>query len=130
MEKTSRQRWVEQISQHRKRCQKILAISRSIRYVGLINEYGRTMTGIIKPGTNVFLKSEPARNEFFLISTLLSMRRTNDYAIGELDFAVFKHNKVTLLAFQRKEGIYYVSVNKNVATNSLSKIISKIKKLI
>ena len=130
MVKTPSEKWQEGISSYRKKCQKILLVSHSIRYAGLINEYGRTMTGIIKPGTNIFLKSEPARNEFFLISTLLSMRRTNGYSIGDLDFAMFKHSKVTLLAFQRKEGIYYVSVNKNVSPNSLSKIISKIKKLI
>jgi len=130
MVKTPSEKWQEDISSHRRKCQKILLVSKSIRYVGLINEYGRTMTGIIKPGINIFLKSESARNEFFLISTLLSMRKANDYAIGNLDFAMFKHNKVTLLAFQRKEGIYYVSVNKNIPTNSLSKIISEIKKLI
>ena len=130
MAKTPSEKWQEDISIYRKKCQNILLISQSIRYVGLINEYGRTMTGIIKSGTNILLKSESARNEFFLISTLLSMRRSNDYAIGNLDFAMFKHNKVILIAFQRKEGIYYVSVNKNVPPNSLSKIIYKIKKLI
>ena len=130
MIKTPAEKWQQDISIHRKKCQKILLSSKSVRYVGLINEYGRTLTGIIRPGINIFLKSEPARNEFFLISTLLSMRKINDYAIGDLDFAVFKHSKVTLIAFQRKEGIYYVSVNKNVPPNSLSKIISKIKKLI
>ncbi len=130
MVKTPAEKWQEDISVYRKKCQKILLTSQSIRYVGLINEYGRTMTGIIKPGTKIFLKSEPARNEFFLISTLLSMRRSNDYAIGSLDCAIFKHDKITLVVFQRKEGIYYVSVNKNLALDPLDKIISKIKKLI
>jgi hypothetical protein len=130
MVKTPSEKWQEDISIYRKKCQKILLASQSIRYVGLINEYGRTMTGIIKPSTKILLKSEFARNEFFLISTLLSMRRSNNYAIGYLDFAMFKHNKVTLIVFQRKEGIYYVSVNKNVSPDSLSKIISKIKNLI
>lgn len=130
MVKTPSEKWQEDISTYRKKCQNILLTSKSIRYVGLINEYGRTLTGIIKPGTKIFLKSEPARNEFFLISTLLSMRRSNDYAIGNLDFVMFKHNKVTLMAFQRKEGIYYVSINKGITQDALSKIISKIKKLI
>jgi len=130
MTKTPAEKWQEDISVYRKKCQKILLASQLIRYVGLINEYGRTLTGIIKPGTHLFLKSEPARNEFFIISTLLSMRRLNDYAIGNLDFAIFKHNKVTVIAFERKEGIYYVSVNKNVTLDSLTKIIKKIKKLV
>lgn len=130
MAKTPAEKWQEGISIYRKKCQKILLVSQSIRYVGLINEYGRTLTGMIKPSTRLFLKSEPARNEFFIISTLLSMRRLNDYAIGNLDFAIFKHNKVTVIAFERKEGIYYVSVNKNVTLDSLTKIINKVKKLV
>ena len=130
MTRTPSEKWQEDISIYRKKCQNILLVSQSIRYVGLINEYGRTMTGIIKPDTKIFLKSESARNEFFLISTLLSMRRSNDHAIGNLDFAIFKHNKVTLIAFLRKGYIYYISVNKDVPQDSLSKIISKIRKLI
>lgn len=104
--------------------------SKSIRYVGLINEYGRTLTGIIRPGTKIYLKSEPARNEFFIISTLLTMRRSNDDSIGDMDCAIFKHDKVTLIAFQRKEGIYYISLDRNVTLDSLDKIINKINKLI
>ncbi len=130
MAKTPSEKWQEDISIYRRKCQKILLVSQSIRYVGLINEYGRTMTGIIRPNTKILLKSESARNEFFLISSLLSMRRSNDYTIGYLDFVMFKHNKVTLIVFQRKEGIYYVSVNKNVSPDSLSKIIRKINNLI
>jgi len=128
--KTPSEKWQEDISIYRKKCQKILLSSRSIRYVGLINEYGRTLTGIIKPGTKIYLKSESARNEFFLISTLLSMRSTNDRAIGNMDYAIFKHDKVTLIAFQRKEGIYYVSVDKRTSLDSMGKLINKIKNLI
>jgi hypothetical protein len=130
MIKTPAEKWQEDISIYRKKCQKILLSSKWVRYVGLINEYGRTLTGIIRPGTKIYLKSEPARNEFFLISTLLTMRRSNDNAIGSMDCSIFKHDKVTLIAFQRKEGIYYISVDKNLTLVSLDKIISKIKKLI
>ncbi|MBI3622483.1 hypothetical protein HY212_00185 [Candidatus Pacearchaeota archaeon] len=130
MVKTPSEKWQADISIHRKKCQKILLSSKSVRYVGLINEYGRTLTGIIRPDTKIYLKSEPARNEFFLISTLLTMRRSNDNAIGIMDCAIFKHDKVTFIAFQRKEGIYYISVDQKVSLDSLSKIINKIKKLI
>lgn len=130
MEKSPAKKWQGNITEYRKKCQKILLLSKSIRYVGLINKYGRTMTGIIRPGTNVFLKAGQAGTEFFLVSTLLSMRQENNSAIGMMDFAIFKHLKVTLVAFQRKEGTYYVSFSKNMTLASLLKIIGKIKKLI
>ena len=50
MAKTPEQKWKENIIQYRKKCQRILKISKSIRYVGVINQYGRTLTGIIRPG--------------------------------------------------------------------------------
>src|SRR5574338_662900 len=130
MTKTPNQKWADEIVAHRKKCQGILLISPAIRYVGLINEYGRTLTGIIKQGTTPLLKPTQVRNEFFLISTLLSMRSNNYLAIGDMDYAIFKHKKVTLLAFSKKEGTYYISLDPNVSFDLLSEIIGKIKKLI
>ncbi len=128
--KTPNQKWNEQIAKHRNHCQKIMEISKSIRYVGLINEYGRTLTGIIRPGLSTLLSNEPARNEFFLASTMLSMRNKANTVIGNMDSATFRHQKVTLVLFQRKEGIYYVSINKSVTPDAVNGIITKIKKII
>lgn len=130
MQKTPSQKWTEQITHYRKKCQAILELSKSIRYVGLINEYGRTLTGIFRPGLATLLSNEPARNEFFLISTMLTMRTKASIALGNLDSAILKHDKVTVAVFQRKEGIYYVSINKSVTPDAVNKIITKIKKII
>ncbi len=130
MQKTPSQKWTEQIAQHRRKCQDIMELSKSIRYVGLINEYGRTLTGIFRPGLNVLLSNEPARNEFFLVSTMLAMRSKASPAIGNMDSAVLRHDKVTIIIFQRKEGIYYTSVNKIVPPDAVNKIVAKIKKII
>ena len=124
------QKWNEEISTYKKKCQRILDLSSSIRYVGLINQYGRTLTGIIRTGTGILLKSESARNEFFLVSTLFNMRNKIDAAIGKMNYATFKHDKVTLLVFQSKDGIYYVSLNSNITPVMTVKIISKIKKIV
>jgi hypothetical protein len=130
MQKTPNQKWNEQIAQYRKQCQSILELSKSIRYVGLINEYGRTLTGIFRPSLDTLLSSEPARNEFFLVSTMLAMRNKASAALGDMNHAVFNHEKVTLVVFQRKEGIYYISINKSVTPDEINKIITKIKKII
>lgn len=130
MSKTPNQKWNEEITAYKKKCQQIISLSSSIRYVGLVNEYGRTLTGIIKPGTDILLKSESARNEFFLVSTMFNMRNKIDAAIGKMNYAIFKHDKITLVVFQSKEGIYYVSIGKNVTVDVIAKIIAKIKKVI
>ncbi|TRZ81001.1 MAG: hypothetical protein D4R90_00140 [Nitrosopumilales archaeon] len=130
MQKTPVQKWKEQIIQYRKKCQSILEISKSIRYVGLVNEYGTTLTGILRPGLTTLLSRESARNEFFLVSTLLTMRNKASSALGKMDHVVFRHEKVTVIAFQRKEGIYYISIYKNTSPDVVVKIMLKIKKII
>jgi len=108
----------------------ILELSKSIRYVGLVNEYGRTMTGIIRPGLATLLSNESTRNEFFLVSTMLTMRNKASAALGNVDSIILKHDKVTVIIFQRKEGMYYISINKSVTPDAVNKIILKIKKII
>ena len=130
MQDTPNQKWKKQISEHKKKCQSIIQLSKSIRYVGLINEYGRTLTGIIRPGLKTLLTNEPARNEFFLVSTLLTMRNKTSTALGKMDYALLKHDKITIIAFQRNEGIYYLSLNQNVTAKLLLQLISKIKKIV
>jgi hypothetical protein len=130
VQKTPSQKWTEQITQYRKKCQNILELSKSIRYVGLVNEYGRTLTGVLRPGLATLLSNESTRNEFFLVSTMLTMRNKASSALGDIDSVVIRHDKVTLVIFQRKEGIYYISANKSVTPDAINQIIVKIKKII
>ena len=130
MQKSPNQKWNEKIIQYRKKCQSILELAKSIRYVGLINEYGRTMTGIFRPGLSTLLSHEPARNEFFLVSTMLAMRNKASTALGDMDHVIFRHSKITLVIFQREEGMYYISINKSVTPDGINKMILKIKKII
>ena len=128
MQKTPQQKWNDAIIMFRKKCQKILKVSKTIRYVGVINEYGRTLTGIIRPGIKPLLKSEQVKNEFFIISTLMTLRKTTDLSLGKLDYVVLKHQKVSVIAFQRNKETYYVSVSGK--EKELNRIIPIIKKLI
>jgi len=128
MQKTPQQKWNDAIIMFRKKCQKILKVSKTVRYVGVINEYGRTLTGIIRPGIKPLLKSEQVKNEFFIISTLMTLRKTTDLSLGKLDYVVLKHQKVSVIAFQRNKETYYVSISGK--EKELNRIIPIIKKLI
>lgn len=128
MQKTPQQKWNNSIIKFRKKCQQIMKVSKSIRYVGVINEYGRTLSGIIKPSVKPLLKSEQVKNEFFIISTLMTLRKSSNSPLGKLDYVVFKHQKVSVLAFQRNKETYYISISGK--EKKLNIIIPKIKKLI
>ena len=128
MVKTASDKWKNTILKYKKQCQTILQISSNIRYAGVINNYGRTLTGVIKPNLKPLLKSEEVKHEFFIISTLFSLRKDNENSLGKLEHIVLKRSKVNIIVFQKKDITFYVSINSK--EKSLEKIISLIKKII
>ncbi len=127
MVKTPAERWKDAIIKYRKQCQNILKLSNSIRYAGVINLYGRTLTGIVRPNLKPLLKSEQVKNEFFIISTLMSLRK-NTSTVGRLEYMILQHQKITIVVLQKNDITYYVSINRK--EKGLEKIISSIKKTI
>ena len=128
MAKTPQQKWKDAIVAYRKKCQKILKLSKSIRYAGIINEYGRTLTGMVRPNTIPLWSAEQVKNEFFIISTLMTLRKSYAKKVGVLDYMQLSHPKVTILAFQRNNITYYVSLD--VKTKNIETLVSKIKKIL
>lgn len=128
MAKTPEQKWKESIQSYRKKCQQILATSKSIRYAGVINDYGRTLTGIIRSGVKPLLKAEQAKNEFFIISNLGTLRNTLSDSIGNLEYALLKHTKVIVIVIQKQKVTYYITLDSK--SKSISEIITKIKKIL
>ena len=128
MVKTPADKWKDTIIKYRKQCQCILKLSNSIRYVGVINVYGRTLTGIINPSLKPLLKSEHLKNEFFIVSTLMSLRKDTSITFGKLEHIILQHQKVTIIILHKNDITYYVSINKK--EKGIEKIISLIKKII
>ncbi len=128
MVKTPADKWKNMITKYKKQCQSILKLSNSIRYVGIINVYGRTLTGIINPNLKPLLKSEHLKNEFFIVSTLMSLRKDTSITFGKLEHVILQHQKVILVILNKNNITYYVSINKK--EKGVEKIISLIKKII
>ena len=128
MVKTPAEKWKDTIISYRKKCQKIIQVSKSIRYAGVINAYGRTLAGIVRSDVKPLLKSEQIKNEFFILSTLMNMRKESEKAVGKLNFVLLEHQKVSIIIFQKSGMTFYVSIDKK--EKNLNSIISKIKKLI
>jgi len=128
MIKTPADKWKDVVVKYRKQCQNILKISTSIRYAGVINVYGRTLTGIVRPDLKPLLKSEQVKNEFFIISTLMSLRKNTASTVGKLEHVILQHQKITIVILQKNDVTYYVSIDKK--EKGIEKIISLIKKTI
>ena len=108
MIKTPAEKWKDAVIKYRKQCQSILKLSNSIRYVGVVNTHGRTLTGMVRPNLKPFLKSEQVKNEFFILSTLVSLRKDTVDSIGKLEHVLLQHQKVTILILQKNDVTYYV----------------------
>lgn len=128
MSKTPADIWKESIIQYKKKCQNILALSTSIRYAGVLNAYGRTLTGIIRPDIKPLLKSEEVKNEFFIVSTLMTLRKNTVGLIGKLEYVLLQHQKVSIIIFQKNSITFYVSIDRK--EKNIEQIISSIKKII
>lgn len=128
MGKTPSELWKAKIVNYKKKCQNILQLSKSIRYVGIINVYGRTLTGIIRENEKPLLKSEQVKNEFFIISTLMTLRKDMIETLGKLEHAIMQHQKVYIIIFQKNSITYYISIDKT--EKNIDKIISDVKKII
>ncbi len=128
MEKTPAEKWKIIIHKYKKQCQNILKISNNIRYAGIINHYGRTLAGIVNPKLKPLLKSEQIKNEFFILSTLMSLRKDSANSVGKLEHVILQHQKVTIVILQKNNITYYISVERNA--KNLNKIISSIKKIV
>ena len=128
MVRTPADKWKDMVTKYRKQCQNILKISTSIRYAGVINTYGRTLTGIVRPNLKPMLKSEQVKNEFFIISTLMSLRKNTASTVGKLEHLILQHQKITIVVLQIKDITYYISINRK--EKGLEKIISSINKII
>ncbi len=128
MVKTPADKWKDTVIKYRKQCQSILKISKNIRYAGVINVYGRTLTGIVNPILKPLLKSEQVKNEFFILSTLMSLRKDTVNSIGKLEHVILQHQKVIILILQKNDMTFYISINRS--ERGVEKLITLIKKVI
>lgn len=128
MAKTHSQLWQDRIAEYKKQCGRIIDISNSIRYAGVISSYGRTLAGVIRSGRTPMLHREQVTNEFFVTSALLSLRRGSSDQIGNLEHGILYHKKVIIVLIPKDDNMFYVSLSRR--TKDANEIISKIKKII
>ena len=128
MAKTPADKWKDAVSGYRKQCQGIVKLADSIRYAGVINVYGRTLAGIVKPDLQPLLRSEHVKNEFFIISTLMSLRRKTVSTVGRLEHVIMQHKKVIIVIIQQRDVTFYVSIDRK--EKDLGAVIASIKKML
>lgn len=111
------------------KCIAFLNISEKIRYVGIINRFGRTLSGKLRKNVKPLLSPEQARDEHFIESMRQQLRISFESSIGKTIFSITKNELVTLLLVPSKTSddvIYYVTIDKDVSLDEVNDIINKV----
>ncbi len=112
---------------NKEKCISFLNISEKIRYVGLINRFGRTITGKLKSGIRPLLTPEQARDERYIESTRQQLRKALEVSIGKSIFTIEKNENVTFLLIPDKssDNFYYMTLEKDTPLTEINDIINK-----
>jgi hypothetical protein len=114
----------------RENCRKILDLSIKIRYVGILNKFGRTLAGQLRVGIIPLLQADEVRNECFIEATRFQLRKNFESSIGETEFTLTENEKVKTLTLANQSNYYYITIEKDTTEPDLEKIIKAVKTLL
>jgi hypothetical protein len=114
----------EESIRNKEKCHNILLLSQKIRYVGLINIFGRTVAGQLRPGLIPLLNVEQAINEHFIEATRNQLRKTFDSILGTTLYTLTVNEKVLTLTIPLQSGgYYYITLDNDIGREELVKLI-------
>ena len=114
---------MDEIRKHKETCDKILALSPKIRYVGMLNAFGKTIAGDLRKDIKPFFKPEEARDEFFLTATREALRKAFATSLGRNNFTLTVHDKVKIVSFSSDTVVFYITVEKDTSYDEIVKIV-------
>ena len=118
------------IQKNKEKCGKILSLSKRIRYVGMINDFGRTIAGKLRVGMVPLLNPEQAINDHFIEATRNNLRKAFYSVIGSPIYTLTEHQKVIMLTVPTDWGFYYITLDKETDYVEIREIIDSVRKLI
>ena len=120
----------QEIQKHKANCQNILALSPKVRYVGVINRFGRTLAGQLRKDVTPLFKPDEARNEFFIEATRNQLRKNFESSIGKTDYTFTENEKVNILTLSNQTNFYYITFDKDNDLQGFIKMIEAAKKIV
>ena len=117
---------------NKEKCQALLKLSPRIRYVGIVNEFGRTLAGQLRKGVVPLFRVEEARNEFFIEATRNRLKISFEHSIGKTEFTLTVSEKVIILIVPTSTGshLYYFTFDKGSSLQEVIDVKDTAKKLI
>lgn len=116
----------EKLKENKKLCRQFLELSPKIRYVGLMNDFGRTVSGQLRKDVIPMFSPDEARDENFLEATRNQLRKKFEKAIGKTRFTITENEKVKIVTVPITGGFFYITLEKDTENQEILKIIKSI----
>lgn len=114
----------EESIKNKERCHDLLLVSQKVRYVGMINNFGRTIAGQLRAGLVPLLNVESAINEHFIEATRNQLRKAFDPVLGNTLYTLTVNQKVKTLTIPiRLGGYYYITLDNDIASQELIQLV-------
>ena len=95
-------------------CKKILNLDAKIRFVGMINERGRLITGAVKENIEFLVDKNDREMLFMEVSLRTRMRQEFDHCLGLVDFCVTHRGNIIIMTLPIGNETLYVSAEKGL----------------
>lgn len=115
----------EETRRRRETCSKILALSPKIRYVGMLNAFGKSVAASFRKDVKPLFKPAEARDEFFLTAARESLRKGFAPSLGRNHFTLTVHDKVKLVSFAGENATFYITVEKDATCDEIASMVEK-----
>ena len=109
-------------------CNGIIKLDRSIRFVGILNNRGEVIEGGPKQGIEPLLDGTDEQKMYIHSLTNLTMMQSYSDRLGMVRYSLTEHEKVTLMTFPLRDGIFCLSAMPKAYMNKIGDKVMKVLK--
>ena len=109
-------------------CNGIIKLDRSIRFVGILNNRGEVIEGGFKQGIEPLLDGTDEQKMYIHSLTNLTMMQSYSDRLGMVRYTLTEHEKVTLMTFPLRDGIFCLSAMPKAYMNKIGDKVMKVLK--
>lgn len=114
------------IKEYEKRCQEILE-DPEVRFAGLLDEFGKILTGGLKENINLRLTEEQMDSICKELAARVGKRKKYDTELGRVKYSTSRREHVVIMSFPIYEKVIMVVAEPNVNIDRLAyRIIEKL----
>ena len=109
-------------------CNGIIKLDRSICFVGILNNRGEVIEGGFKEGIEPLLDGTDEQKMYIHSLTNLTMMQSYSDRLGMVRYTLTEHEKVTLMTFPIRDGIFCLSAMPKAYMNKIGDKVMKVLK--